>query len=64
MSLIEVSVSGWRSPSVSLLACSASSYNGLASSRRPMFFNSLPRLWISAAVPRSAAGSRPSAARA
>ena len=30
MLLIEVSVSGWRSPSISLRACSASSYSGRA----------------------------------
>eukprot|EP00964_Phaeocystis_antarctica_P013012 scaffold7130_cov65-Phaeocystis_antarctica.AAC.2 len=61
---IEFSVFGWRSPSVSLRACMYSSYSGLDSSSRPMFISSWPRLLSSTDVPRSAAGSRPSAARA
>ena len=39
-----VSVSGWRSPSVSLLARSASSSNILASPCLPMSFSSRPML--------------------
>eukprot|EP00964_Phaeocystis_antarctica_P090352 scaffold57787_cov61-Phaeocystis_antarctica.AAC.1 len=36
MLYIEISVLGWQSPSVSLLACSASSISGLASSSLPI----------------------------
>eukprot|EP00964_Phaeocystis_antarctica_P064584 scaffold38857_cov63-Phaeocystis_antarctica.AAC.6 len=64
MLLIEVSVRGSRSPSVSLLACSASSNSGFASSSWLIVLNSSPRLPRSVDVPRSAAGSRASAARA
>ena len=35
-----------RSPSVSLLACSASSYSGLASSSWPISFSSVPMMLI------------------
>ena len=37
MMLIETNVFGWRSPSVSLYPCSASSNSGLASFSSPMF---------------------------
>eukprot|EP00964_Phaeocystis_antarctica_P077830 scaffold48360_cov60-Phaeocystis_antarctica.AAC.2 len=50
MLLIEVNVSGWRSPSVSLHACSASSHSGLASSSWPMACSSRPILLIEASV--------------
>eukprot|EP00964_Phaeocystis_antarctica_P133071 scaffold97252_cov64-Phaeocystis_antarctica.AAC.3 len=41
---IDISVLGWRSPSVSLLACRSSAYNGLASSSWPMARSSEPIL--------------------
>eukprot|EP00964_Phaeocystis_antarctica_P116193 scaffold80161_cov45-Phaeocystis_antarctica.AAC.2 len=64
MLLIELNVSGWRSPNASLLACSASSSSGLASFHLPMSFRITPILLSSTDVPRSASGSRLSAASA
>eukprot|EP00964_Phaeocystis_antarctica_P064574 scaffold38856_cov60-Phaeocystis_antarctica.AAC.2 len=59
MLLIESSVSGWRSPSVSLRACSASSLSGLASSNWPMSYRSLPMLLIESSVRGWRSPSRP-----
>ena len=47
---IEISVAGWRSPSVSLRAFSASSYSGLASSSLPIFCSRWPMLLIEVSV--------------
>eukprot|EP00964_Phaeocystis_antarctica_P099384 scaffold65224_cov55-Phaeocystis_antarctica.AAC.1 len=60
---IEARVFLWRSPSVSLCACSASSSSGLASFSWPILYNIAPNWLSSVDVPRSAAGSRASAAR-
>eukprot|EP00964_Phaeocystis_antarctica_P048734 scaffold28220_cov74-Phaeocystis_antarctica.AAC.4 len=58
-----VSLAGSRSPSVSLCPCSASSYSGLASSSWPISSSNWAMLKSSIFSRRSAAGSRPSAAR-